>query len=582
MKDWNEVLFSVIKKFKKLLDKKQQKKLIILGLITVGGACFEVIGVSLVLPIATVIMNPEVMHTNRIIASICHAMNIRSYNSFVLLCIAVLIAVFLLKNIYLLFEYYAQASFVYNNRLLTQKQLLHAFLNRPYEFYLSARTSEIMRNLNDDVANTYRLLMILLTFITESFVSLALIMTVFIIAPLMTLFTILMVGIIVFVIVKFIKPRLKTKGDELRKHTSLSYKWLLQSVQGIKDIKIAQQEVFFEDKYYESSLKTSSSAKWQSVFNNAPRLLIEAGSVCSILLVIALLIYNGQPLEELAPVLATFAMAAVKLLPSANHIVNAANDIAYAGPSIDKLLENIPVQCETKGRNVPKNKELTVKNRIEFKNVTYSYPNTEVKILDNASFIIPVGCSVGLIGKSGAGKTTTVDILLGLLKPQTGTVMSDGVNVMDKYDDWLAQIGYIPQSIFMLDGTIAENVAFGNEMDEQKIWKALEESQLADYVQSLPKKIETSIGERGIRLSGGQIQRIGIARALYNAPEILVFDEATSSLDNETESAIMEAINHLHGKKTMVIIAHRLNTIEGCDLVYEVSDGTIRKNDKYR
>ncbi len=574
-------MISIIKKFGKLLNKQQKRKLFFLGLIMIGGAFLEVLGVSMVLPITSVIINPEIMYTNKIIAAICTALNIQTHKTFVLLCIALLIVVFLVKNAYLLFEYYLQSRFVFNNRLSTQRQLLHSFLNRPYEFYLTANSSEIMRNLNNDVIDTYKLLMTILSFFSESIISIALVVTVFIVAPLMSLLIFVIMAILIFIIIKFVRPKLRTKGNELRKHTSLSYRWLLQSVHGIKDIKIAQQEGFFESKYYESSLITTSSAKWQMVFNNAPRLLIEAGCVCSTLSVIAILIYSGQPLEDLIPALATLAMATVKLLPSANHIINASSTIAYSGPSIDKLLENITYPSKKDTDSSLKPDKLTIRKEIKLCNITYSYPNTDIKILDNASLSIPVGSCIGLTGKSGAGKTTTIDILLGLLTPQSGVITSDGESIMDNYSDWLSRIGYIPQSIFMLDGTIAENIAFGNEMDEEKIQKALEESQLADYVKSLPQKAETAIGERGIRLSGGQIQRIGIARALYNDPEILVFDEATSSLDNETESSIMEAINHLHGKKTMIIIAHRLNTIEGCDLVYEVSDGKIKKNEKY-
>ena len=568
-------MVSTIRKFRKLLSKQQQKKLLLLGLIMLGGAFLEVIGVSMMLPITTAIIDPEIIHTNKVVASVCTALNIQTHKAFILLCIVLLIIVFIVKNVYLLFEYYARAQFVYNNRLRTQRQLLHSFLNRSYEFFLTVNSSEIMRTLNNDVVYTFNLLMTLLTFFAESIVSIALIITVFIIAPTMTLLIFAMLAILVFIIIKCIKPTLRTKGVELREHTSLTYKWLLQSIQGIKDIKIAQKEDFFENKYYESSLKTTSSAKWQTVFNNTPRLLIETGCICSTLTVIAILIYRGQQLEELIPALAAFAMAAVKLMPSANHIINASSEIAYYGPSIDKLLENIAYQGETKSEHALKRDGLTLKDRIELCNITYIYPNTDVKILDNASLSIPSGSCVGLIGKSGAGKTTLVDVLLGLLTPQTGTITSDGENVMDKYEDWLSHIGYIPQSIFMLDGTIADNVAFGNEVSEEKVWAALEEAQLADYVRTLPEKGETVIGERGIRLSGGQLQRIGIARALYNDPELLIFDEATSSLDNETETAIIESIEHLHGKKTMIIIAHRLQTIENCDSVFEVVNGKI-------
>ncbi|MCX4315549.1 MAG: ATP-binding cassette domain-containing protein, partial [Lachnospiraceae bacterium] len=233
---------------------------------------------------------------------------------------------------------------------------------------------------------------------------------------------------------------------------------------------------------------------------------------------------------------------------------------------------------KTSGRKT--SSRLTFEREITLQNISYSYPNSEQHVLEHAQMSVPVGKSVGIVGTSGAGKTTAVDIMLGLLNPQEGQVLADGVDVMSVYTEWLSHIGYIPQTIFMLDDTIRANVAFGlarEEQTDEQVWYALQEAQLAEFVRSLPEGLDTQIGERGVRLSGGQRQRIGIARALYTNPELLIFDEATSALDNETEAAIMESINSLHGRKTMVIIAHRLQTIEGCDMVYRVKDGRIER-----
>ena len=223
---------------------------------------------------------------------------------------------------------------------------------------------------------------------------------------------------------------------------------------------------------------------------------------------------------------------------------------------------------------------LHLEKEIQMKDIVFAYPDSDVKIFDGANMTIKKGQSVGLMGPSGAGKSTIVDILLGLLRVKSGEILCDGANIFSNYESWLAQIGYIPQSIYLVDETIRENIAFGidlDQIDDDRIWEVMEEAQLADFVRSLPEGLDTKIGDRGVRLSGGQRQRIGIARALYHNPEILVFDEATSALDNETEAAVMEAINSFHGRKTMVIIAHRLNTIENCDVIYEVKDGTIRQ-----
>lgn len=259
------------------------------------------------------------------------------------------------------------------------------------------------------------------------------------------------------------------------------------------------------------------------------------------------------------------------------------NELAYYEPALDKLVSTFRIlkqeAYETDTNLRPQNR-ISLQKEILMSGITYHYPNTEKNVLTNACMRIPVGASVGIVGVSGAGKTTIVDILLGLLKPQEGTVRSDGIDVSTCYQEWLSAIGYIPQMIFMLDDSIRRNVAFGipdEKIDDERVWEVLEEAQLAEFVRNLPKKLDAQIGERGIRLSGGQRQRIGIARALYTDPDLLVFDEATSALDNETEAAMIESINHLHGKKTLIIIAHRLQTIAGCDMVYRIVDETVKR-----
>ncbi|MDE6740085.1 MAG: ATP-binding cassette domain-containing protein, partial [Lachnospiraceae bacterium] len=286
-------------------------------------------------------------------------------------------------------------------------------------------------------------------------------------------------------------------------------------------------------------------------------------------------------------------VVAMRLIPCANRINNHLTSISYFEPFFmgvsDNLQEEIRDENIDYGEEAYRNKvdveKLAIRKDIVLKDITYKYPNTDVLIFDHADMTIPVGKSVGIVGTSGAGKTTVVDILLGLLEIENGSILADGVEVRDHYASWLKNIGYIPQTIFMIDSTIRKNVAFGcpdEDIDDSKVWEALREAQLDEFVRGLPEGLDTSIGERGIRLSGGQRQRIGIARALFEDPEVLVLDEATSALDNETEAAIMDSINRLHGRKTLIIIAHRLQTIEKCDMVYRVANGkaVIEENRK--
>ena len=570
-------IISVIKKFNILLDRRQKNRVWILFGITLVGAFFEVLGVSLMVPLVSAIVQPDIITSNAFVSKVCDIFGITDHITFVIVCIVALICIYVVKNLFLMFEYYVQARFVFNNKFLTQRRMLHSFINKPYEFFLNASSGEILRMINSDVDQTFGLLMTFLQFVTETIVSVVLIITIFIIDPTMTCVIAALLVIVILLISKIVKPILRNKGQEFRDNNSQMYKWLIQSVQGIKEVKIAHKEKYFEDNYEESGRKAVSASKWESVFNNAPRTLIEMGCVCSTLAVIAVMIYCGRPIETLIPALGAFAMAAVKLMPSANRIVNMVNAISYQGPAIDNLIENLGKVEDMDVEEIQSNHSLKIENSIELKSIKYRYPNSESTVLEDASLEIPIGTSVGIVGRSGSGKTTTIDVMLGLLMPESGTVMVDGVDVMTDYADWLSHIGYIPQSMFMLDDSIKANVAFGCEPDDERVWQALKDAQLEEFVKSLPDGIDTMIGERGMRISGGQKQRIGIARALYNDPEILVFDEATSSLDNETEKAIMESVESLHGKKTMIIIAHRLQTIENCDIVYRVKDGKAER-----
>jgi ABC-type multidrug transport system fused ATPase/permease subunit len=292
---------------------------------------------------------------------------------------------------------------------------------------------------------------------------------------------------------------------------------------------------------------------------------------------------SGNDVTSLVSMIGTLGVAAVRIMPCVNRINTYITDITYFKPCLDYVYENMNINEISRRNNqtlkpVDVTKTMELRDKIELKNIVYAYPNTDKLIFDHANMVVPYGKSVGIMGPSGAGKSTIVDILLGLLTVREGTIECDGVNIFDNYPAWLSQIGYIPQSIYLVDEPIRNNIAFGiadDEIDDKRIWDVLEEAQLGDFIKTLPEGLDTAIGDRGVRLSGGQRQRIGIARALYHNPEILVFDEATSALDNETEAAVMEAINSFHGRKTMVIIAHRLNTIEKCDIIYKVDEGQI-------
>lgn len=574
-------MFDAIRKLNILLSKKEKRKAGCLLLISTVGAIFEMLGVSLMVPLVTAIMEPDIITKNSFIKGICDAFGIDDHKEFIILCIIAMILVYVIKNVFLIFKNNYASKFVYTNRFLMQQRMFKAFLNKPYEYYLNAHSGEIMRTIRTDVLNTYSLLETILSLISESIVSIGIIIVVVIINPLMTVLIAAVISIIMLVIIKVVKPILKEEGNRYRTNLSKAYNWMLQSVQGIKEIKVGNREDFFENSFEEAGKAQVESEQRYAVLNGIPRIIIELGCICSALIAMLVMILSGTEPSTLVPAFSAFAMAAIKLMPAFSRVINSVSAVSYHGPAIDRLIENLGDFAEAEERGDTE-KEISFVDKIELKNITYRYKEEMEPVLENASMVIPAGASVGISGASGAGKTTAVDILLGLLKPEKGEILCDGISVMDNYRSWLKNVAYIPQSIFMLDGTIRENVVFGSDVsDDEKVWKALEDAKLASFVRKQPDLLDTQIGERGIRLSGGQRQRIGIARALYNDPKLLIFDEATASLDTKTEKAIMKSIDALHGKKTMIIIAHRLGTIENCDMIYGVKDKKIvleRKN----
>ena len=495
-----------------------------------------------------------------------------------------LILVFVVKNVFLYFMNVVQLRFVYTNQFATSRRMMINFMQRPYEYYLNADTSVIQRNITSDVNNMYGLILSSLQLISEIIVFICLVAILISQDAEMTITIAALLVVVLLVIKYFIKPVMTKAGQENQDYYSGLYKWIDESVTGIKEIKIANKENYFINGYADCGAGYVNAVQKYNLYNSTPRLLIETIAIAGMVGYMLVVMARGTSLTQLLPQLTVLAAAAARLLPSANRINNYLTSIAYFEPFLMNVSDNLQMEIHDgsisyNSDDYRKKKEvekLPVLKSINLDKISYKYPGTEKLILDNADMEIPVGKSVGIVGTSGAGKTTIVDVMLGLLKPVSGHIYADGVDVMEHYPQWLKNIGYIPQTIFMIDSTIRKNVAFGyadDEIDDNKVWQALKEASLDEFVRSLPEGLDTKIGERGIRLSGGQRQRIGIARALFEDPEVLVLDEATSALDNETEAAIMDSINRLHGRKTLVIIAHRLQTIEKCDMVYSINDG---------
>lgn len=582
---------SMLQKISYMFDKKQKRQMAGLAVLILIGGVLETMSVSMMLPVVQVIMDPDSLMTNAYVSGIVKMLHIDSGRQLIILMLGALIILFVIKNAYLLFQTYVQNTFVTRNRNRMISRVMREFLNRPYEEYLGADIPTVFRLTDSDIPNAFELILVMIQMLTEVVVTVFICCALVIVSPAMCLFIVVIFLGMTIMITKVLKPRLNAIGRRNQSIQSRIAKWRIQSIYGLKDVKVLHREEFFVRNYYESGAIGANVARNYAVLNNLPRLLIETVFMAAMLLFIMLYMLRGGDISVLIPQLSAFAVAAVRVMPSASRINTYLSQIAYSQPCLDYLYENLTAEMKVdvngsvtgltkgdQGQTETDRHPLELKDKIVLDHISFTYPNTEKPIFTDAHMEVHKGQSVGIMGPSGAGKSTIVDILLGLLHAQEGTITCDGVNIFDDYASWLGKIGYIPQAIYLIDESIRDNIAFGidaDKIDDKRIWEVLEEAQLKEFVEELPDGLDTTIGDRGVRISGGQRQRLGIARALYHNPEILVFDEATSALDGDTEKAVMDAVNSFHGRKTMVIIAHRLNTIAKCDVIYKVENEKI-------
>ena len=579
---------NVIRKLKIVLNKKQKKRVILLCVLIFFSALMELLSVSIIIPLITAVVTPDTILENEKVRFVLNLAGIENIDPglFVRILLLITMGIFFFKNAYLFILTVVQSRFIADARSISSIRLMGDYLNRPYEYYLNADVNMMLQTVNKDIPHIFELLQECMLLITETAVSVCICAVLLIIDPIMTLSMAALLGFMLLLVVLILKPRLGRIGNKRVNEQNNMMKWMQQGIFGIKDVKVAAKEKYFLDRFDEGSRAQSDALRKYTIFNQFPRLVIETVCIVGLLFYMFVAVMMGRDLKEMLPQLMAFGVAAVRLMPAVNRISTHLSAIAYFEPSLDVVVDNMDLDLASlKDAKIEEKHASALKfeKEIQLKGISYHYPNTEKEIFDHADMNIPIGASVGVIGPSGAGKTTIVDILLGLLQPQKGEILVDGNKVTPGDAAWYSSIGYIAQNIYMLDTTIRENVAFGmtdKEADEKRIWEVLDEAQMGDFVRKLPDGLDTVIGDRGVRISGGQRQRIGIARALYNDPKLLVFDEATSALDNETEAAIMDAINSLKGRKTMVIIAHRLKTIENCDIVYRVENGHIEQTEK--
>ena len=566
------IKFGLFKTIWALLAKSEQRRMLVLGVYLVIGTVLEVMSVGALVPLIQVLTQSNLQSRYPIID---RAFPNSSDQLIVAVILAGVVGIFLLKEIFLGFSLWMQRGFIARLENRFQTELFDRYTRQPYEFHLTNNSSSLSRNILNSTNFTNNILDPMFMLLTDGFVTIALCVALVAIEPVAMLITICSVGAVAVIFHNFSKRRIGQWGVERQQQDGIKLQQMSETFGGIKEIKMTGREEYFRERFSSNIGQLAHLNRKFTTILGVPRLYLELLSVAGLAALVLSMLAFGSTSESLLPILALFAGGAFRLMPAINRITFAFQSLRMGRPIVEVLRADIssPVFTELKNQ-YPAQVEFLHSIRLE--DISYSYPNAERSVIDGLSFEIMKGSEVGIVGTTGAGKSTLVDILLGLLRPTRGRVMVDGVDISTNIRGWQDLVGYVPQSIFLMDSSIRANIAFGiaeNEIDDAKVLRSLKLAQLTEFVDGLPNGMNEFVGERGVRLSGGQRQRIGIARALYLDPPILVFDEATSALDVETEKDVMKSLEYLRTDRTILIVTHRFSALEHCDQTITIENG---------
>ena len=575
-------------KFQFILTKRQKQLGIGILALTLIGAVTEMLGVSIMGPFVQALIAPQELLDNRYLKPVLEWFEVDTPEKLLTFMGVGIAAVYIVKNLYLVLLSYCRIKYSTKVQRELSVLMMQSYMRRGYLFFAQVNTGELLRGVLEDVRSVYQIMYNTFRIFAELFTTMVIVLFVFTTDIMMAASVVVLAFLCFLIVIMGFRKTMHRLGEEYQKSYGELNKHSLQAFQGIKEVIAMRRQQFFVDRFERAFYRQQKALVGQLVAAESPTYIIEGVCVVGFILAVGLRLQNGSDSAEFLPKLAAFAMAAFRILPSMGRITSSFNQVVYFMPSLNKAYENLREVKQLESEEVQEvtalledgserevTAERTAENAyLEIKDIYWRYPNTEHDVLSGVNIEIRKGMAVALIGHSGAGKTTLADIILGLYKPQRGSVRLEGTDIKMLSGKWSECVGYIPQSVYLTDDTIRSNVAFGiEEPDDAMVWQALEQAQLKELVAGLPDRLDTVIGDRGVRLSGGQRQRIAIARALYYNPPILILDEATSALDTETENAVMDAINSLQGHKTLIIVAHRLSTIQNCDVIYEITGG---------
>jgi len=563
-----------------LASAQRRMGVLLLGLMLVG-MMLETLGVGVVIPVLALITKDNLASSYPALVPWLNLLGNPSHERLVVYAMLTLVGVYVVKVLFLAFLAWLQAYFISWLDWDFSLRLFTSYLKQPYTFHLQRNSAELIRNTISQVSQMGSAIQSYMLIATESLVALGVLVLMLVVEPMSALLVTSILSLASLGFYRFTKGLIKRWGEEAQGYEKLRLQYLREGLGAAKDVKLLGREKNFIDQYQVNNLGSAEILRSQTTMNAFPRLWLELLGVSGIVATVLVMIAQNKPMESLLPALGLFAVAAFRLMPSANRLLNATQNVRFSSAAFNNLYREFCLLEEPKPlkkySQLPFNKVLTLED------IDFRYPFTEALVLKEVILSIRQGESVGFIGSTGAGKSTLVDIILGLFPPASGIVKVDGVDIQTNLRGWQDNIGYVPQSIFLTDDTIRRNIAFGlsaDKIDEAVVWNSLRAAQLEQFINDLPEGLDTLIGEGGVRLSGGQRQRIGIARALYHDPSVLVLDEATSSLDTATENDFMEAVCALKGDKTLIIVAHRLSTVEHCDCLYRIQEGRIVEEGK--
>ncbi|MDH4199607.1 MAG: ABC transporter ATP-binding protein/permease [Spirochaetia bacterium] len=567
------------KKIRAILTPKERKKMFFLFFLMFIGMWLETLGVGILFPVMVIMGQKDLTIRYPIVAPVVAYLGNPTQNQLIVGVLLVLVGIFFIKNLFLAFIAWRQVRYSSGIQTNLAQRLFSTYLRLPYTFHLQRNSAQLAHNIGE--VNVFTSVIgSSMTMLTESLAFLGIVVLLLMAEPLGVMILIIVLGVAVWSFHSVTRSRITRWGEARQHHDALRGKHMYQGLGGVKDVKLLGREKTFLAQFQLHSSQGARVAGSQAILQQLPRLWLELLAVTGLALLVMSMLGQGFSTERIVPTLGLFAAAAFRLLPSVNRMIAGIQLLRYQLPSVNLMYEEAR-QTIVEPDLILESDNTTnyfFKNEICLSNISYIYPGASAQSIDDVSIIISKGETVGFIGPSGSGKSTMVDIILGLLPPADGKVLVDGDDIQKNLRVWQNQIGYVPQAIYLTDDTLRHNVAFGlpnEEIDDVAVQRAIKDAQLEEFVAGLPNGLETIVGERGIRLSGGQRQRIGIARALYHDPAVLVLDEATSALDTSTEQGVMRAVTALHGSKTILIVAHRLSTVEHCDRLYRLEQGKV-------